>query len=62
MYIDIDRGIRGNKENCVANAHRVTEYARKFMLRTWVISKAWTGEEMVRNSREQTRRTMGRSC
>ena len=26
---------RGNKENCIANAHRVTEYARKFIRGHW---------------------------
>ena len=30
MYNDIDWGKRGNKENCISNAHRVTEYARRF--------------------------------
>ena len=27
---DIGWGKQGNRENCVANAHRVTEYARRF--------------------------------
>ena len=30
MYNDIDRTKRGNKENCIANVLRVTEYARRF--------------------------------
>ena len=34
----------------------------KIHARTLVISGAWIGEEMVRNSRMQTRRTLGRSC
>ena len=35
MFNDIDRVKRGNKENCIANAHTVTEYARKFMRGRW---------------------------
>ena len=35
MYNDIDRRKRGNKNNCIANAHRVSEYARRFIRRHW---------------------------
>ena len=35
MYNDIDLGKRGNKENCIANALRVTEYARRFTQGHW---------------------------
>ena len=35
MYNDIDRGKRGNKENCFANVLRVTEYARRFPQGRW---------------------------
>ena len=35
MYNDIDWGKRGNRENCIANAHRVAEYARRFTRRHW---------------------------
>ena len=35
MYNDIAWREEGNKENCIANAHRVTEYARKFMRGHW---------------------------
>ena len=44
MYNDIDWTRRGMKENCIANALRVTEYARRF----------FRGEEMVRNPYSQT--------
>ena len=35
MYNDIDWGKRGNRENCIANALRVTEYARRLTLGNW---------------------------
>ena len=35
MYNDIELRKRGNRENCIANAHRVTEYARRFMRGHW---------------------------
>ena len=45
MYNDIDGTKRWNKENCIANAHRVTGYARRFARGHWSIPKAWVGEE-----------------
>ena len=41
MYNDIDWTKRGNKEKCVANALRVTEYARRFTQGHW--SFLWYG-------------------
>ena len=41
MYNDIDWTKRGNKETCVANALRVTEYARRFTQGHW--SFLWYG-------------------
>ena len=35
MYHDIDRGKRGNKEDCFANALRDTEYDRRFTRGHW---------------------------
>ena len=35
MYNDIDWRKRGNSENCIANAHRVTEYTRRFTRGHW---------------------------
>ena len=35
MYSDIDWTKRGNKENCIANALRATEYARRFTQGHW---------------------------
>ena len=35
MYSDIDWTKRGNKENCIASALRVTEYARRFTQGLW---------------------------
>ena len=35
MFNDIDRWKRGNRENCIANAHRFTEYARRFSRGHW---------------------------
>ena len=34
-FHDIGWGKQGNKEICVANAHRVTEYVRRFMRGHW---------------------------
>ena len=35
MYNDIDWTKRGHKENCIANALRVTEYARRVTQGRW---------------------------
>ena len=35
MYNDIPKGERGNRENCIANALRVTECARRFPQGRW---------------------------
>ena len=35
MYHDNDWRKRGNSENCIANAHRVTEYDRRFTRGHW---------------------------
>ena len=35
MYNDIHWWKRGNRENCIANAHRFTEYARRFTPGHW---------------------------
>ena len=35
MYNNIDWTRRGNKQNCIANALRVTEYARRFPQGRW---------------------------
>ena len=48
MYNDIDWGKRRNRENCIANAHRVTEYARRFTRGHWSFpgpgsEKKWYG-------------------
>ena len=48
MYNDIDRTRRGNKENCIANALRVTECARRFTQGHWSFlvpgsEKKWYG-------------------
>ena len=48
MYNDIDWGKRGNKGNCTANAHRFTEYARRFTRGHWSFlgpgsEKKWCG-------------------
>ena len=48
MYHDIDRGKRGNKENCFANALRDTEYDRRFTRGHWSFlgpgsEKKWYG-------------------
>ena len=48
MYNDIDWTTRGNKENCIANAPRVTEYARRFTRGHWSFlepgsEKKWYG-------------------
>ena len=48
MYNDIDWTRRGNKDNCIANALRVTEYARRFTQGHLVVSGSWIREEMVR--------------
>ena len=53
MCNDIDRGKRRNKENCIANAHRVTEYARKFMRGDWSFprlgsEKKWYGTHVCK--------------
>ena len=45
MYNDIDRWKRGNRENCIANAHRFYWVCSKILARTLVISGAWIGEE-----------------
>ena len=37
MYNEIDWGKRGNRENCIANTHRVIEYARRFTRGHWSI-------------------------
>ena len=48
MYNDIDWTKRGNKENCIADALRVTEYARRFTQGHWSFlvpgsEKKWYG-------------------
>ena len=48
MYNDIDWTRQGNKENCFANAPRVTEYARRFTQGRWSFpgpgsEKKWYG-------------------
>ena len=48
MSNDIDWGKRGNRENCIANAHRVIEYARRFTRGQWSFlrpgsEKQWDG-------------------
>ena len=48
MYNDIDWRSRGKKENCIANALRVTEYARRFTQGHWSFlgpgsEKKWCG-------------------
>ena len=48
MYNDIDWGKRGNKEDCIANALRVTEYGRRFTRGHWSFlglgsEKKWYG-------------------
>ena len=48
MYNDIDWRKRGNRENCIANAHRVTEYVRRFTRGHWSFpgpgsEKTWCG-------------------
>ena len=48
MYNDIDWRKRGNRENCIANAHRVTEYAERFPRGHWSFlgrgsEKKWYG-------------------
>ena len=53
MYNDIDLGKRGNKENCIANANKVTEYARKFIRRHWSFprpgsEKKWCGTHVCK--------------
>ena len=53
MFNDIDRGKRGNKENCIANAHRLTEYSRKFMRGHWSFrrpgsEKKWHGTHVCK--------------
>ena len=53
MYNDIDWVKRGNKENGVANAHRVTEYARSFMRGQWSLlvpgsEKSWYGTDVCK--------------
>ena len=48
MYNDVDWGKRGIRENCIANVHRVTEYARRFTRGHWSFQglgseKKWYG-------------------
>ena len=48
MYNDIDWGKRRNRESCVANANRITEYARRFTRGHWSFrgpgsEKKWCG-------------------
>ena len=48
MHNDIDWNKRGNRENCIANIHRFTEYARRFTQGHWSIlgpgsEKKWYG-------------------
>ena len=47
-YNDIDWGQRGNRENCIANARRVIDYARRFTRGHWSFlglgsEKTWYG-------------------
>ena len=53
MYNDIDWGKRGNKENCIASALRITEYARRFPQGRWSfpgpgIEKKWYGTHVCK--------------
>ena len=48
MYNDIDWRKRGNRENCIANGHRVTACARRFTRGHWSFlgpgsEKKWYG-------------------
>ena len=48
MYNDVGWGKRGNRENCIANAHRVFECARRFTRGYWSflgpgLEKKWFG-------------------
>ena len=46
MYNDIDKGKRGNKEDCIADARGVTECARRFTRGRWSgpgSEKKWYG-------------------
>ena len=53
MCNDMDRRKRGSNENCIANAHRVTEYARRFMRGHWSFpgpgsEKKWSGTHVCK--------------
>ena len=53
MSNDIDWRNRENRENCIANAHRVTEYARRFTQGHWSFlgpgsEKKWYGTHVSR--------------
>ena len=50
MCNDIDWGKRGNREKCIANAQRVTEYARRFTRGHW----SFLGLDRRRNGTELT--------
>ena len=57
VYNDIDRTKRGNKENCNSNAHRNTEYARRFTQGHWSFlgpgsEKKWYGTHAHKPDRE----------
>ena len=52
----------GNKELCVANSNKVTEYTKKIRTRSLVVSRARIRHEMVWNSYVQTEWRMGPSC
>ena len=52
----------GNKELCVANSNKVTEYTKKIRARSLVVSRARIRHEMVWNSYVQTEWRMGPSC
>ena len=48
MYNDIDWAKRGKKENCIANALKITEYTRRFPQGRWSFprpgsEKTWYG-------------------
>ena len=62
MFNDIVWTKRGNREKMYCECSRSYWVYSKIHGRTLVVSGAWVGEEMVRDSRVKTRRTMRRSC
>ena len=67
MYTDIDLGKRGNKENCIANALRVTEYARRFPQGRWSFlghgsEKKWYGTHPHKPDGEWDKKLLKAMC